>query len=415
MFTIFKEEKVITAGILVFLCLSVLVRLMLAWMYHTMIRETDNMATTGNRLLKQCKVKFANCYQLNGGVSNIPVFVDKFLNRLSFGHLSFDAWYHLSGQCMLFSVIFAGVGICKGILDGRMLGEILPFYIASFLGLYLYFSLSALVDIKGKRRVLKTNLIDYLSVSAGEPLVQVNGENTENTIFDLEQSLQKAQKELEEAEKNAAYANAVAPIDGMVIGLSITPGQEITASATALTISDTNTVTISATVDERNVSYLKVGMGVDLNQWGNPSFGTISSVSLSSSVNNGVATYPFTIEADNADGTLQINSNINYNLTASQSDNCLVLPIQAVRTVGLEDGTSATVVYLKADSMPDNAIELPYSDETIPEGFYPVQVEIGIQDNNNVEIKSGVEQGAEVFTQYMTGSATSWDNYGMVY
>ena len=43
MFTIFKEEKVITAGILVFLCLSVLVRLMLAWMYHTMIRETDNI------------------------------------------------------------------------------------------------------------------------------------------------------------------------------------------------------------------------------------------------------------------------------------------------------------------------------------------------------------------------------------
>ena len=162
MFTIFKEEKVITAGILVFLCLSVLVRLMLAWMYHTMIRETDNMATTGNRLLKQCKVKFANCYQLNGGVSDIPVFVDKFLNRLSFGHLSFDAWYHLSGHCLLFSVVFAGVGICKGILDGRMLGEILPFYIASFLGLYLYFSLSALVDIKGKQRVLKTNLIDYL-------------------------------------------------------------------------------------------------------------------------------------------------------------------------------------------------------------------------------------------------------------
>ena len=162
MFTIFKEEKVITAGILVFLGLSILVRLLLAGFYHTMIKETDNMATTNNRLLKQCKVKFANCYQLNGGVSNIPVFVDKFLNRLAFGHLSFDAWYHLSGQCMLFSVVSAGVGICKGIMEGRMLGEILPFYIVSFLGMYLYFSLSAMVDIKGKRRVLKTNLIDYL-------------------------------------------------------------------------------------------------------------------------------------------------------------------------------------------------------------------------------------------------------------
>ena len=121
MFTIFKEEKVITTGILVFLGLSILVRLLLAGFYHTMIKETDNMATTNNRLLKQCKVKFANCYQLNGGVSNIPVFVDKFLNRLAFGHLSFDAWYHLSGQCMLFSIVFAGVGICKGIMGGRML------------------------------------------------------------------------------------------------------------------------------------------------------------------------------------------------------------------------------------------------------------------------------------------------------
>lgn len=162
MFTIFKEEKVITAGIMAFLGLSILVRLLLAGVYHTMIRETDNMAITNNRLLKQCKVKFINCYQLNCGVANIPVFVDKFLNRLSFWHLSFDAWYHLSGQFMLFSIVFAGIGISKGIMDGRMLGEILPFYIASFLGLYIYFSLSAMIDIKGKRQVLKTNLIDYL-------------------------------------------------------------------------------------------------------------------------------------------------------------------------------------------------------------------------------------------------------------
>ena len=252
--------------------------------------------------------------------------------------------------------------------------------------------------------VVSANLIDYLSVSAGQLLVQVNGENTENKIFDLEQSLEKAQKELEEAEKNFAYANAVAPISGTIIGLSLYPGQEITSSATALTISDTSAVTVSATVDERNVSYLKVGMGVDLSQWNGSSFGTISSISLSSSVNNGVATYPFTIEADNTDGTLQVNSYINYSLTASQSDNCLVLPIQAVRTVGLEDGTSATVVYIKADSEPDNMVQIPYMDEEIPAGYYPVPVEIGIQDSYNVEIKSGVEKGTEVFTQIMTDS-----------
>lgn len=250
--------------------------------------------------------------------------------------------------------------------------------------------------------VLSTSLVDYLAVSAGQVLAQVDGDNTENTIFDLEQSLEKARKELEDAQKNYAWCEAVAPISGTVIGLGLYPGQEVSSSTTALTISDTSTVTVSATVDERNVSFLKVGMMVDLTQWNGAGFGTITSVSLSSSVNNGIATYPFTIEADNTAGTLQVNSYIDYSLTASQSENCLVLPIQSVRTVGLEDGSSATVVYIKADSAPENAIEVPYMDEEIPAGYYPVPVEIGIQDTYNVEIKSGVEEGTEVFTQIMS-------------
>lgn len=162
MFLIFEEEKGITICMLVFLGISVFLRILLGAVYQGMIKETDNMAATKNRLLKQCKVKFANCYQLNNGVANIPVFVDKFLNRMAVGPLSFETLYHLSGQTMLFSVVCSGVGICKSIMDGRMLGEILPFYIASFIGLYLYFSISTVVDIKGKRRILKINLVDYL-------------------------------------------------------------------------------------------------------------------------------------------------------------------------------------------------------------------------------------------------------------
>ena len=34
----------------------------------------------------------------------------------------------------------------------------------------------------------------------------------------------------------------------------------------------------------------------------------------------------------------------------------------------------------------------------VPEGYYPVKVEIGISDNYNVEIKSGLEEGTTVFT-----------------
>lgn len=162
MFTIFQEEKFISALMGLFLVLSILARLALGLLYQRMIKETDNMASTDNKLLKQCKLKFANCFQLNNGVSNIPIFVDKFLNRLTIGHMTFDAIYHLSGQLMLLSVVCSGIGVCKSIVQGRMVGEILPFYIVSFLGLYVYFSVSTIVDIKGKRRVLKVNLVDYL-------------------------------------------------------------------------------------------------------------------------------------------------------------------------------------------------------------------------------------------------------------
>lgn len=162
MFLIFQEEKGITITMFVFMGISILIRVLLGAAYQGMIKETDNMAATNNKLLKQCKVKFANCYQLNNGVPNIPVFVDKFLSRMAVGPFSFESLYHLSGQTMLLSVVCAGLGSSKSIADGRMLGEILPFYLASFAGLYLYFSISTVVDIKGRRRTLKINLVDYL-------------------------------------------------------------------------------------------------------------------------------------------------------------------------------------------------------------------------------------------------------------
>ena len=252
--------------------------------------------------------------------------------------------------------------------------------------------------------VISSSLVDYLQVTPGQVLVRIDGEESESQMFTIQQNLDTARAELEAAEKNLANCNATAPIDGMVIGLTILPGDEIAANTSLVTISDTSVITISADVDERNISYIKPGMPVDLDQWGTPGFGTVETVSLSSTVNNGVATYPITIAADNTDGSLQVNSYVDYTITASENDNCLILPLQCVRTVTQEDGSSVNVVFVKGDR-PDNAIDTPMVDEEIPSGFWAVPVEIGISDNFNVEIKSGVEEGTEVFTQMQTMEA----------
>lgn len=142
--------------------LSIVMQVVVGVIFQNMINETDNMTSTDNKMLKQCKLKFMNCYKLNDGVSNIPIFADKFINRLKFGKISLVALQHLSGQLVLASVFISGIGIYFGITGGERLLNLLPYYIVSMFGIYLYFSVSSAVDISGKKKILQTNLVDYL-------------------------------------------------------------------------------------------------------------------------------------------------------------------------------------------------------------------------------------------------------------
>lgn len=158
----FIQHSLLTSIMVLLVVLSIICQIIIGFLYQNMIKETDNMSSTENKLLKQCKLKFANCFQLNAGVANIPVFVDKFLNRIHFFGITFSGFHHLSGQLMLLAVFVGGIGVCQGIINGESIKQILPFYIFSFFGLYLYFSITAFIDIETKRKILKTNLIDYL-------------------------------------------------------------------------------------------------------------------------------------------------------------------------------------------------------------------------------------------------------------
>ncbi|MBR0280370.1 MAG: HlyD family efflux transporter periplasmic adaptor subunit [Oscillibacter sp.] len=221
----------------------------------------------------------------------------------------------------------------------------------------------------------------------------------EKTVTENEKAVEEAQNKVLKAQEELVKCNAVAPIDGKVIGLNLTQGEEVPANTVAMVISDMSTMIVNATVDSRNISYVKKGLAVELNQWDQAfATGYVESVSLSSTSANGVTTYPMVIAVDSPDENFQVNSDVRYTLVASQNDNCLLVPIQCVRNASTEDGESVTVVYVGGER-PDNAIDGVIAIEDIPEGFWPVPVEIGIQDSYSVEIKSGLTEGQEVFTQ----------------
>lgn len=165
-----KNQSFILVVAIIFMIISILYQIMIGVMYQRMIQATDTMTGVDNKLLKQCKERFIRCYQLNGGVPNIPVFVDKFINRIQIMGMSMNFVKHLSGQLMLAGVFIAGFGVCKGIVEGERFVDLLPFYIVSLFGIYLFLSISAMVDMPSRKQALKTNLTDYLENHIAERL-----------------------------------------------------------------------------------------------------------------------------------------------------------------------------------------------------------------------------------------------------
>ncbi len=174
--------------------LSIICQIVAGVLYQSMIQETDNMSATNNKLLKQCKLKFVNCFQLNSGVANIPIFVDKFINRIKIGVLTLPGLSNFAGQMILLSVLLCGIGLYRRIVEGRHMVELFPYYIVSCFGLYAYFSISALVDVKGKREVLKTNIIDYLENHMVNRLKVLPRERIAKEIMDEEVSMEEGHR-----------------------------------------------------------------------------------------------------------------------------------------------------------------------------------------------------------------------------
>ena len=174
MFEIFRQEMDVTIVMLFLFVVSILCKLIPGIWYHHLITEVDNMSSTDSMLLKQCKLKFSNCYQLNGGVANVGIFVDKFMGKLNVGPFSFERIDRFSGQALILSIFAAGVGVCRSMIKGRFFLEIIPFYGVCILGIYLYYAIAGIVNIKGLRRMLRINLIDYLENHLSSRLIKTN-------------------------------------------------------------------------------------------------------------------------------------------------------------------------------------------------------------------------------------------------
>ena len=265
--------------------------------------------------------------------------------------------------------------------------------------------------------VSQGNLLNYADVAAGEALLTLGSSTIDEDIMAKQKEIDEAQKKLAEAQKGLADFNAVSPIDGSVTSCTLTPGMEVKSGDTVITISNTTNMVVDITVDDKNIAFVQPGLTVELTDWnGNVYSGTVIAINMGAAESqNGMTNYPVTLSVDNYDGSLLAGMYLDYSFVASQSDNCMMVPMQSVKSIPSEDGLSNDyVVFIQADERPENAVDLdipepePGQDPTYPspeDGFWPVKVETGINDPYNVEIKSGLNGDETVFVSYLVESS----------
>lgn len=265
-----------------------------------------------------------------------------------------------------------------------------------------YASKDIVVETSGE--LTAVNVSDYESVSKGKVLFSIDGSDLEKQVESVNKSITQTQdkitqtqEKITQAEEKRADYNVTAEISGKIIMVGVQEGESPRqAGQTAVTLYNMDSMTITANIDELDIDSIEMGMEVDITQSGAETdthyTGTVTAISYEATNTNGVAYFPITITIP-SEGALSAGVNVSYTITVGDESEGVLAPIAA-----LQSTSEGTCLFVKADSRPDNAVDL--EEGVVPDGFYAVPVETGVSNSQYVRILSGVEEDVEVFTRY---------------
>lgn len=198
-----------------------------------------------------------------------------------------------------------------------------------------------------------------------------------------------ARENLESARAAIEQAQIVAPFDGLISTVMAEEGEVASEGAVMVEIADASIVEVSGTVDEVDVLFLQVGdtATIELEALGDEKLvGRISDIAAFGESNQGVVTYPVTIQTDQPSDTQLPEglSAVAEIIIREQSDQLLV-PIQA-----LFGSVNEPILLI---SNPDGTLE-------------PRKVSLGISDDFWTVVEGGVTEG-ETVLMTVVGADTS--------
>jgi RND family efflux transporter MFP subunit len=214
----------------------------------------------------------------------------------------------------------------------------------------------------------------------------------ENTYKQQQEVIAQAQTALSSAwmSYQTSSATVYAPISGVVSGLALQKGSVITNSSdtgTAIANIVTDALPI-VTLNLTEVDIPKVAIGnkatVTVDALTDISFtGKVISIDKSGVTSSGVTTYPTAIQLDTNSDKIYPNMAISASIITEMKTDVVMVPSAAVQT---QDGSSFVRV------MKDGKID-------------QVSVETGISSDSQTEIVSGISEGDNVVTSFISSQA----------
>lgn len=219
---------------------------------------------------------------------------------------------------------------------------------------------------------------------------EASHQNSQNSVNNAKLAIEsqraaiiKAKNDMANAQEDLSHTTIRAPMDGVVTNVAQKQGTTVNANQSAptiVTLADLSRVRINTQISEADIVHIKPMMPARFNIIGAPDQkydAVLSGIepapnSSSSGTGESAVYYIGYLDVDNADGKFRIDMTAQVNIIIDQAKDVLVIPAAAIEN---KDGKS--IVRIVGED--GNA--------------KPIEVQTGINNRVNTEIKSGLQRG----------------------
>jgi HlyD family secretion protein len=251
----------------------------------------------------------------------------------------------------------------------------------------------------------KTNS-DIISLLNAQNTISNDKDSVNNSDLDLQSeqlSLQQKQNSLQDAKDNLANYYIYSPFDGIIGAVSIQKGDNASSGSSAITFITQKQIT-AISLNEVDITKIKMGNKATLTFDaidGLTMTGEVTEIDTIGTVSQGVVSYSVKIAFDTQDDRIKPGMSVNASIITQTKQNVLAVPNSAVKT---KSGSSYVLVLSQKEDLTSSTATQGFISATAPT---QKTVQIGISDDTNTEITSGLSEGDQVVSRTIAATSTT--------